>query len=56
MKLISCYVENFGRLHQFSMDFTEGFNLIHAENGWGKTTLSVFLKSSLLSIIVFIII
>lgn len=45
MKLISCYVENFGRLHQFSMEFTEGFNLIHAENGWGKTTLSVFLKS-----------
>lgn len=45
MKLISCYVENFGRLHQFSMEFKDGFNLIHAENGWGKTTLSVFLKS-----------
>lgn len=45
MKLISCYVENFGRLHQFSMAFEDGFNLLHAENGWGKTTLSVFLKS-----------
>lgn len=45
MKLISCYVENFGRLHRFSIDFKEGFNLIHQENGWGKTTLSVFLKS-----------
>lgn len=45
MKLISCYVENFGRLHHFSMEFTQGLNLIHGENGWGKSTLSVFLKS-----------
>ncbi len=45
MKLISCYVENFGGLHQFSMDFTQGLNVVHEENGWGKSTLSVFLKS-----------
>lgn len=45
MRLISCYIENFGRLSQFAMDFTEGLNTIQAENGWGKSTLSAFLKA-----------
>lgn len=45
MKLISCYIENFGRLSQFAMDFTEGLNIVQAENGWGKSTLSAFLKA-----------
>ena len=42
MKLISCYIENFGGLHQFSYDFTDGLNVILENNGWGKTTLAVF--------------
>lgn len=45
MILKKCYVENFGRLHQFSYDFQDGLNIIQQENGWGKTTLSVFIKS-----------
>ena len=45
MRLISCYIENFGRLSRFAMDFTEGLNTIQAENGWGKSTLSAFLKA-----------
>ena len=45
MRLISCYIENFGRLSQFAMDFTDGLNTIQAENGWGKSTLSAFLKA-----------
>ncbi len=45
MKLISCYIENFGGLHQFSYDFTDGLNVILENNGWGKTTLAVFLKA-----------
>lgn len=45
MRLISCYIENFGRHHQFTMDFSRGMNVIRADNGWGKTTLAVFLKA-----------
>lgn len=45
MKLISCYIENFGGLHQFSYDFTNGLNVIMGNNGWGKTTLAAFLKA-----------
>ena len=47
MKLISCYIENFGKLHQFSYDFSEGLNVICEKNGWGKSTLAVFLKAML---------
>jgi DNA repair exonuclease SbcCD ATPase subunit len=43
MKLISCHIENFGKLHAFSCDFKPGINVIFKENGWGKTTLTVFL-------------
>ena len=44
MKLISCYIENFGRHRRFAMEFSRGMNVIRANNGWGKTTLAVFLK------------
>ena len=45
MKLISCYVTGFGRLENFEYDFNEGLNTVLEENGWGKTTFCVFLKS-----------
>ncbi len=45
MKLISCYIAHFGKIHDFSYDFNQGFNLIYKENGWGKTTFSVFIKA-----------
>ncbi|HEY8423404.1 MAG TPA: hypothetical protein VIL23_01420 [Clostridia bacterium] len=45
MILKKCYIENFGRLRNFSYEFNEGLNVIQQENGWGKTTLSVFIKS-----------
>ena len=44
MKLIRCYIENFGRLSDFSYDFTEGYNVICRENGWGKSTLAAFIR------------
>lgn len=43
MKLISCHVENFGRLHDFDYVFTDGINVICRENGWGKSTFAAFL-------------
>ena len=44
MKIISCYIENFGKLHNYSINFSEGVNIICKENGWGKTTLATFIK------------
>lgn len=45
MKLINCYIENFGKLSNFKLDFSEGLNTIKEENGYGKTTLTVFIKA-----------
>ncbi len=45
MKLIECYIENFGKLTDFKKSFCDGLNIINRENGYGKTTLSVFIKA-----------
>lgn len=45
MRLISCYIENFGGLQQFTYEFQSGLNTILEENGWGKTTFAAFLKA-----------
>lgn len=45
MKLISLYIENFGKLHRCSLDFSEGLNTVCEENGWGKSTLASFIKA-----------
>lgn len=45
MKLINCHIENFGKLHDFSIDFSDGENMIYHENGWGKTTFAAFLRA-----------
>ena len=45
MKLISCHIENFGKLSDFDMDFKDGLNTVLEENGWGKTTLAAFIKA-----------
>ena len=47
MKLISLYIDNFGKLSDFSFDFQKDINSIYEENGWGKTTLTVFIKAML---------
>lgn len=45
MKLRRCYIENFGKLHNFEYEFQEGINTIKELNGWGKTTFAAFIKS-----------
>ena len=45
MKLLNCYIENFGKLKAQSFEFTKGFNPILQNNGYGKTTLANFIKA-----------
>ena len=45
MKLISCYIENFGKISQKEFVFDERITLFLEENGYGKTTLAEFIKS-----------
>ncbi|MCQ2519539.1 MAG: AAA family ATPase [Lachnospiraceae bacterium] len=45
MKIESLYIENFGKLHGFSLEFYEGTNVIKENNGWGKSTLATFIRA-----------
>ena len=45
MKLVKCYIENFGKFSGFSYDFSDGLNVILQENGFGKTTFATFIKA-----------
>ena len=45
MKLIKCYIENFGKLHNINKEFENGLNTIKEDNGYGKTTFATFIKS-----------
>ena len=45
MKLISLYIENFGGLHQYSLDFSDGLTVIQEANGFGKSTLAEFIRA-----------
>ena len=47
MKLIDCYIENFGKLSDFKLSFSDGLNTVKKDNGYGKTTLTVFIKAML---------
>lgn len=45
MELKTAHIVNFGKLSNFEVDFSKGLNSFIYENGWGKTTLSVFIKA-----------
>lgn len=47
MIITKLHIENFGKLHDFDMNFTDGINQIYKENGWGKSSLSIFIKALL---------
>lgn len=47
MKLLRLHIVGFGTLKEFRMDFCNGLNPLHRENGWGKSTLAVFIKAML---------
>lgn len=45
MRILSCHIENFGKLHDYSADFRDGANIVCQENGWGKSTFVAFLRA-----------
>lgn len=45
MKLLSCHIENFGKLKDCSLDFTDNVHIICEENGWGKSTFAAFIRA-----------
>ncbi len=45
MLLKRCYVQGFGKLQEFSYEFSQGLNVICTENGWGKSTFAAFLRA-----------
>ncbi len=45
MKLLRLSIENFGKLSNLSMEFSDGINVINEANAWGKSTLAAFLKA-----------
>jgi len=45
VKLVSLYIENFGGLHRFSLDFEAGITAVMRPNGFGKTTLAEFIRA-----------
>ncbi len=45
MKLLSLHIENFGTLKDFDLVPSEGLNVLYQKNGWGKSTLAVFIKA-----------
>ncbi len=44
MKLVSCHIESFGKLQNFDYSFADEKNIIHEDNGWGKSTLATFIR------------
>ncbi len=47
MKLIDCYIENYGKFSRCSFAFQEGLTCFYLQNGGGKTTFASFLKAML---------
>lgn len=45
MKIEKLHVENFGKISNFDLVFSSGLNQQIHNNGWGKSTLSAFIKA-----------
>ncbi len=47
MRIKECYIENFGKLHQYKKTFSDTLDVTVSDNGWGKTTFTLFLRAML---------
>lgn len=44
MRLVKCHIDNFGKLCDYTIEFTENPQVFLEPNGWGKSTLASFIK------------
>lgn len=44
------HIENFGKLSNFDFELSDNINEIYKENGWGKSTLTAFIKAMFYSL------
>ena len=47
MRFLRLHAVGFGTLSDYRLELKDGLNVICEENGWGKTTLAVFIKAML---------
>ena len=47
MQIRRIQIADFGKLHDMELDFSEGFQTITGENGWGKSTMAAYIKAML---------
>ena len=47
MRILRLHVIGFGTLCDYRLELKEGLNVLCEENGWGKSTLAVFIKAML---------
>ncbi len=45
MKINKLYINNFGKLSDYTLDLSEDLTVINEENGFGKSTLCAFIKA-----------
>ncbi len=45
MRILSCHIENFGKISDLTIRFSDGINVINEPNAWGKSTLAAFIKA-----------
>ena len=45
MIINSIFIENYGGLSNFKLDFTKDLNVINEHNGYGKSTINSFIKA-----------
>ena len=44
MRILACSIANFGKHHNIKFSLNDGFNIMNAENGWGKSTFAAFIR------------
>lgn len=44
MRLLYCHIDNFGKLHEYTVNFDDNPTVLLKPNGWGKSTLAAFVK------------
>jgi len=44
LKLLRIHIDNFGKINDLDLEFSDGINVIKEPNAWGKSTLAAFIK------------